>query len=158
MLFGWSMGAAIALQLADKAEYRGVIVGLVLDSPVLNWASVIKTNCKHSGLPSSVGVLAFPWLTRQELSRMVGLPWVIPLRRMNWIERADELAVPTLVLHGTKDDSVPFVNAHELSQQRPDLVALEEFNAGHTLNWNSDPSRWSSVVSHFLKSLKRINE
>lgn len=43
VLFGWSMGAAIALQLAHRQAYRDLIVGLVLDSPVLDWRSAIST-------------------------------------------------------------------------------------------------------------------
>jgi len=37
VLFGWSMGAAIALQLADRPRHDGLIAALVLDSPVLDW-------------------------------------------------------------------------------------------------------------------------
>lgn len=52
VLFGWSMGAAIALQLAHHPSYRRSIAGLVLDSPVLDWTEVIKANCTRSGLRS----------------------------------------------------------------------------------------------------------
>lgn len=55
VLFGWSMGAAIALQLADHPRHEGLIAALVLDSPVLNWTEVIKTNCARSGLPAAAG-------------------------------------------------------------------------------------------------------
>lgn len=153
VLFGWSMGAAIALQLAHRTEYRDLIVGLVLDSPVLNWAEVIKANCKHSGLPSMAGDLAIPWLTRPALARMIGLHTAIPLGLMNWTERASELTVPTMVLHGTNDGSVPITDARALGQQRPDLVTLEEFNGGHTLNWNSDRELWINTVSDWLLRL-----
>ncbi len=55
VLFGWSMGAAIALQLAHHPSYRRSIAGLVLDSPVLDWTEVIKANCARSGFPRSRG-------------------------------------------------------------------------------------------------------
>jgi len=151
VLFGWSMGAAIALQLAHRAEYRGLIVGLVLDSPVLNWANVIKTNCKRSGLPSNTGKLTIPWLTTSGLAQLAGLPSAIHLYEMNWIDRANELTVPMLILHGTEDDSVPVEDVSTLHQQRPDLVILETFYAGHTLTWNADRAKWVSAVTRFLK-------
>lgn len=154
VLFGWSMGAAIALQLAHRPKYRGLIVGLVLDSPVLNWANVIEANCKRSGLPSSVGKLTLPWLTTTTLAQLTGLPSAIPLRGMNWIERAHELTVPMLMLHGTKDDSVSIADARTLSQRRPELVTIEEFNAGHTLNWNVDRGEWMDTVSNWLFRLQ----
>ncbi|WP_179947112.1 alpha/beta hydrolase family protein [Tessaracoccus flavescens] len=63
VLFGWSMGAAITLQIAARPRHQGLIAAQVLDSPVLNWTEVIKTNCARSGLPAAAGYLAIPWLT-----------------------------------------------------------------------------------------------
>lgn len=150
VLFGWSMGAAIALQLAHRTGYRDLIVGLVLDSPVLSWRSVIQANCRRSGLPSAAGALAMPWLMRERLARMVGLPTALPLDDFNWVKRAHDLEVPTLILHGTRDDSVPFAISKRLRDQRPELVTLEAFGAGHTLNWNTDNERWHNTAADWL--------
>lgn len=51
VLFGWSMGGAIAIQLALRPHLTPLIAGLVLDSPVLDWSSVIRANCTRAGLP-----------------------------------------------------------------------------------------------------------
>ncbi|MDJ0334895.1 alpha/beta fold hydrolase [Salinibacterium sp. G-O1] len=150
VLFGWSMGAAIALRIASRTRERGVIAGLVLDSPVLNWIDVIKANCARSGLPAAAGNLATLWLTLGPLARMTGLPSAIPLREFDWVQFAEELTVPMLILHGAKDDSAPINVSEALRDRRPDLVQLESFDAGHTLAWNSDPSRWRSAVSAWL--------
>lgn len=150
VLFGWSLGAVIALQLARRPRYQGLITGLVLDSPVLNWAEVIRANCRRAGFLESAGTLAMPWLTSELFARMLGLPSALPLDDMNWVEKADELAVPTLILHGTIDDSVPVATSKALRDQRPDLVTLEAFDAGHTLNWNSDAERWQAKVASWL--------
>jgi pimeloyl-ACP methyl ester carboxylesterase len=152
VLFGWSMGAAIALQLADRPRHEGVISALVLDSPVLDWAEVIKANCVRSGLPAAAGHLAIPWLTLAPLARAVGLPGRIPLRSFDWSTRAADLATPTLILHGTGDDSVPIRLSQDLRDARPDLVELESFDAGHTLCWNTDPDRWQRTVTTWLKA------
>ena len=37
IVMGWSMGGAIALQLALNSAHRDAIAGLVLDSPVIDW-------------------------------------------------------------------------------------------------------------------------
>lgn len=150
VLFGWSMGAAIALRVASCARERGVIVGLVLDSPVLNWIDVIKANCARSGLPAVAGNLATPWLTLGPLARMAGLPGAIPLREFDWVQRAELLTMPILILHGARDDSAPISVSEALRERRPDLVQLESFDAGHTLAWNSAPERWRSVVGSWL--------
>lgn len=152
VLFGWSMGAAIALQLANRSAYAPLVAGLVLDSPVLNWTEVIKANCQRAGLPRSAGILAIPWLTVRPLARFAGLPAPVPINEMNWIKLANELSVSTLILHGARDDSVPLTVSELLRDLRPDLVTLEAFDAGHTLCWNSDAARWRDIIGSWLSA------
>lgn len=152
ILFGWSMGAAIALQLVGRARFHGVVVGVVLESPVLDWVTTIRANCVRSGLPAATGILATPWLSLRPLSRLISLPTNIPLQELDWVARAAELSVPTLIIHGPRDDSAPFWVSQELRDLRPDLVELATFEAGHTLSWNSDPERWRSTVITWLSA------
>jgi len=150
VLFGWSMGAAIALQLAARPRHDGLIAALVLDSPVLDWTEAIKANCARSGLPAVAGWLAVPWLSAGQLARLLGLPSPIPLRDYDRITRTAELTTRTLILHGTRDTSAPLRLSRALLHQRPDLVTLRTFDADHTLAWNSAPERWQTVVSGWL--------
>ena len=152
VLFGWSMGAAIALQLAARPRHDELITALVLDSPVLDWTETIKANCARSGLPGGAGLLAIPWLATGPLTRLLGLPEPIPLRRFDWITRTAELTTPTLILHGMRDSSAPIRLSQALRDRRHDIVTLETFDADHTLAWNSDPERWRAVVSGWLTS------
>lgn len=150
VLFGWSMGAAIALQLAAEPEFHGLIAGLVLESPVLDWVSTIRANCARAGLPAWTGALALPWLDVPALARLTGLGSPIKLRGFDWIERADELSAPALILHGNLDTSSPFALSARLRELRPDLVDLEAFDADHTMTWNSDREGWQATVSSWL--------
>ncbi|WP_243728600.1 alpha/beta fold hydrolase [Microbacterium sp. BK668] len=152
-LFGWSMGAAIALQLAADAEFRSLVDALVLDSPVIDWNATINANCARAGLPSWFGVFAQPWLRVGALARLAGLEASVPLDRFDWIHRADELSVPILILHGVRDSSVPFALSARLAELRPDLVRLERFDSEHTMTWNSDRERWQRAVVEWLDSL-----
>jgi pimeloyl-ACP methyl ester carboxylesterase len=152
VLFGWSMGAAIALQLAAEPMLRGIVAGLVLESPIVDWVSTIEANCVRSGLPARTGTLAVPWLNFGPLARVTGLANPVRLRRFDWIARAGELTVPTLILHGKLDTSSPLELSVRLQRLRPDLVNLGIFDADHTMSWNSDPERWRAVVSSWLVS------
>ena len=152
VLFGWSMGAAIALQLAARPRHEGLIAALVLDSPVLDWTEVIKTNCTRSGLPAAAGYLAVPWLTIEPLARLVGLPGRIPLRSFDWTARAADLSTPTLILHGAQDDSVSIQLSQALRDARPELVELDTFDADHTLAWNTGPGRWHAETTEWLSA------
>ncbi len=150
VLFGWSMGGAIALQLAADDEFDGFISRLILDSPVLDWHATISANCARAGLPPRAGMLTRPWLRWRALARVVGLRSALPLDRYDWITRAKTLSVPTLILHGTEDTSSPPAVARRLVQLRPDLVELEAFRADHTMGWNTEPMRWAHLVGAWL--------
>jgi pimeloyl-ACP methyl ester carboxylesterase len=152
VLFGWSMGAAIALQLAAIDEFHGVIEMLVLESPVLDWQSTINANCARAGLPPWLGALARPWLQGWVLSRMIGLGSPAPLDSFDWIGRANKLRVPMLILHGVDDTSTPYQVSRLVADLRPDLVRLELFRADHTMCWNAEPERWRLVVRESLAS------
>ena len=150
VLFGWSMGAAIALRIAHRSDYAPLVAGLVLDSPVLNWVEVIKANCQRAGFPRGAGLFAVPWLTVGPLARPLGLSSRVPIREFDWVARVEDLAAPTLILHGTRDDSAPISSSRALAKKRPDLVQLEIFEAGHTLAWNSDAEKWRATTSAWL--------
>ena len=89
VLFGWSMGAAIALQLAAEREFEGVIGALVIDSPVLDWTATINANCARAGLPLLVRDPRTPVAAQPRACRR-GWPGRLLSRSIdfNWIERA----------------------------------------------------------------------
>lgn len=152
VLFGWSMGGAIAIQLALRPHLVPLIAGLVLDSPALDWSSVIRANCTRAGLPARVGDLAIPWLNCKRLSRFLGLPAPIPVGAMSFRNWGPQHTVPTVILHGTNDDSVPGQLSLALEQLRPNLVEANQVAAGHTLSWNRDPVAWRTTVTLWLQA------
>lgn len=156
VLFGWSMGGAIALQLAHQPSYQRLIAGLVLDSPVFNWAEVIKTNCQRAGLPRCAGTLAVPWLSCHSPARFVGLPSEMHIGDMDWTDHERRLNIPMLILHGNRDGSVPISTSKTMQRNHPDLVTLETFDAGHTLSWNSDPQGWRSAITTWLSKPREV--
>ncbi|WP_232331554.1 alpha/beta hydrolase family protein [Agromyces laixinhei] len=154
ILFGWSMGGAIALQLATRPGVRERAVGLVLESPVLDWVGTIKANCASAGLPRWAGALAVPWLDSPVLARAAGLAAPVGSHRFDWVTRDRELRVPALVLHGSGDSSAPAELATRFSAHPLSAVRFEEFEADHTMTWNTDPAHWRALVAdelaHFL--------
>lgn len=77
------------------------------------------------------------------------MPRRIPLDSFEGTSRAAERATPTLILHGTRDNSVPIRLSQALRDARADLVELETFDAG-TLCWDTDPDRWQNAVFDWL--------
>lgn len=151
VLFGWSMGANIALQLAHQPRWSGLVAGVVADSPVLDWRATLQANCSRTGLPQWFARLAYPWLTHPVLSRILGLSRPVDLDALDWTSRG-KLTVPLLILQGTADQSTPWQVAARLADADPD-VAIELFDADHTMGWNSDPGRWRSVTTAWLAAM-----
>lgn len=150
VLFGWSMGGTIALRLASRSDYAPSIAGLVLDSPVLDWIETIRANCERAGLPPVAARFALPWLTREPLAQVIGLPEPATITTTACSGWASEIEVPALILHGTLDDSVLVEASRAVSELKPEQVKLVAFDAGHTLSWNSDPERWRQTVIDWL--------
>ncbi len=142
VLYGWSMGGAIAMQALDRAQNRDAVDAVVLDGPVLDWRALLDLQAADRGLPAvlaDVGAQITEW--------RIG----IDFDDFDWVARADEIDVPVLVFHGPGDGYVPWEPSRDLAAARPDLVRLEQVDgAGHTRSWNADPERYARVVTQFL--------
>ena len=151
LLMGWSMGGAIALQTALNSGHRGAIAGLVLESPVVEWRSVLRFQAREAGLREPLPALAMEALGQRWSARLSGADGPIDLDALDLVARAQELAVPTLILHSDDDGFVPADASHALAQARPDLVTMPEITgARHTKLWNYDQHSWTEQITQWL--------
>ena len=142
VLFGWSMGAAIALQAYDRMDDRALVAGLVLDSPVLDWRAVLFHQAARRHVPR---------LLMRLVLRRVARTARIDYRVFDWIARSGELEVPVLIFHSSDDPIVPATESHELARRRSDLVTLvDDERAGHFGTFNVDPDSYEATVRAFL--------
>ncbi|MFK0002665.1 alpha/beta hydrolase family protein [Paenarthrobacter sp. NPDC090522] len=158
VLFGWSLGAAIALQSAALSGHAPRMVGMVLDAPVFDWRTTLRSNAKAAGLPRPLVDLGFTILQSKALRWVTGLAEPICLDALDWLARAAELKKPILILHGRKDNTTPFEGSKRAATVRPDLVSLVEFESvGHSLEWNFDPDKWEHSVEDWFHGLTLAN-
>lgn len=153
VLFGWSLGASIALRVADLSAHSNFIGGLILDAPVMDWQTTLTANAGASGLPRSIAMLGLRMLQSPAMRCITGLRDPIEFEDMDWLKRAEEIKNPTLVLHGHGDPSTPFQVSQLMAGLRPDLLRLVPFDTvGHSHEWNVNPERWESAVVGLLDS------
>lgn len=151
VLFGYSMGGAISLQLVDRSRYRRNVLALVLDGPVINWIDVLAHQAAVNRVPAAIGRFGQLILSHPLGRRITGLAAPLDLKSMDWVSRAQELRTPTLILHSKEDDFVPYGPSAELARCNPELVEFVEFTAAaHTREWNVNPERWDAVVKNWL--------
>ena len=157
VLMGWSMGGATSLQAAFLSKHRDRIRGLVLDSPVVDWRSVLDFQAAAMSVPPAI---------RGSVLRLIGSEWggpftgqaqPIDLDALDLVTRAQELAAPTLILHSADDGYVPADASRALSLLRPDIVTYDEFTvARHAKLWNYDEPRWNGAISDWLAALGEL--
>ncbi|WP_209324731.1 alpha/beta hydrolase family protein [Brevibacterium renqingii] len=153
VLFGWSMGGAIALQAASRGRNRRHVTSLVLDGPVVDWVDVLDGQAKKNLLPTPIAKLTLEMITQPWARPITGLQTPLDLDRMDWVTRAAELDVPVLLIHSDDDEFVPSGPSRALASVRRDLVTMPEYGkARHTKEWNVDPVRWEDDVANFLEA------
>lgn len=151
MCFGWSMGAAIILQMVSRSEVADHVQALVLDSPVIDWTTVVHHQARIHKIPAAVGHLGMAMLRHKDARRLVGTAGPVDFDRLDWVGRAAELHLPILIMHSDADQTVPNEPSKLLARARPDLVRYLDFpGARHTRGWNTDPGRWEREVARYV--------
>ena len=153
VLFGYSMGGAIVLQLLSRSRLLHVVSTVVLDAPVVSWAEVLDHQARVNRGPVWMARLGLELLGRRQADRLFGVEGPVELERFDWVARANELRHRMLVIHSDDDEFVPSGPSRALAQARPDLITHVAFRgARHCQEWNVDPERWERVVADHLRA------
>jgi pimeloyl-ACP methyl ester carboxylesterase len=151
VLMGWSMGGALVLQTAVTSGNRDRIAGLVLDSPVVDWRTVLRFQAREEGLREPLPALAMSALENTFTARLSGAEEAIRFDSLDMVARAAELNAPILILHSEDDGFVPADASHALAAARPDLVTMPSFTvARHTKLWNYDQNGWTAAITGWM--------
>lgn len=148
VLFGWSMGGAIALAFVQRSPLAHMVAGLLLDSPMLDLRRLVTLNSGRVDprLATGAGRVALR-LGRAVAGRRFGLDWDALDRRMI----AAALDVPLVLAHGGADRLVPVTMSDELAARHGDMVAyLRPPGVDHVRTWNADPETYDAAVTELL--------
>jgi hypothetical protein len=127
VLFGRSLGGAIAAHLAARVEPAG----LVLEST-------------FTSLPALAAEL-YPWLPARQLTRY----------RYNTEAALQKVTAPVLVAHAPGDEIVPFAHARRLARHRPPVVALETLEGGHNDAFLVSQPGYTDTLRAFFRRVTR---
>ncbi|WP_033258705.1 MULTISPECIES: alpha/beta fold hydrolase [Kitasatospora] len=145
VLYGWSVGATIALHTAARSTWRDRIAGVVLDSPVLDWTETVRRETGRawsSPALGELGALAAEGRTGVDLADFAR------------IASGADLPAPALLLQSPDDPVAPWSAARRLADGRDDLVSLHPVpGAGHAALWNADPAGYTEALRRFLTPL-----
>lgn len=150
VLVGQSMGGGVVAAFLESSPQAAVVSRVVLDAPMLSLAQVVDYGAR-TAMPVTGGAVPTPiiWAAEQIASLRFGLDW----SAVDYLDDTAWVRVPTLVVHGLDDPTVPATVSQELATGVPDLVTLQEFpGALHVESWNTDRTRWTQVVTQFLST------
>ncbi len=146
VVYGSSMGGGISLSYALE-EQRDVVRGLILEAPGADLREIVQLRSGEAlpiGGPIGDSFLA---VGRLVASLRTGLDF----DDVDYVERAGDLDMPILLLHGTDDTTVPHVISENLAAARPDLVEFHSIPDGtHIRAWNEDPDWYATILTAFL--------
>ncbi|KAJ1463327.1 Alpha/Beta hydrolase protein [Pelagophyceae sp. CCMP2097] len=125
-LFGQSIGGAVAVRMA---AHGSALAGRCI---------VLST---FTSIPRMCSTL-FPFVPKPEL---------FVLDHFDNREQAKHITMPVLVLHGTKDEIVPFAQGHELASLLPNSTFVHLNGAGHNDTFSGQAYQtFIASVSKFL--------
>jgi pimeloyl-ACP methyl ester carboxylesterase len=175
VLGGCSLGGAISLAVAlrKRVKLRGlVLIGTFGNSAHVNGLSrcfgpllahiiplrlsraIARLVIARTPFFGRVAARDIDWIvsTRVERTRGYYVRAAEAATRQNQIAAARELALPTLVLHGTRDHVLPYAAGKELAETIPGakLVTLE--GAGHALFF-THPDEVNAAIAEFVRQL-----
>ncbi len=147
VLVGASMGGAIIASYLRHVP-EAPVGALVLDSPMLDCGATVSHGASQLPLPV-VGAVPEPltWTAKRLATLRYGIDW----EEVDYLTDTSWLTAPTLLFHGSQDETVPLAASERLAEARSaevDLVIVP--GAGHVASWNSDPGTYDATVTAFL--------
>jgi alpha-beta hydrolase superfamily lysophospholipase len=151
VLAGFSTGSAIIASFLDRSSDAGRVRAVVHDSPNLDLEAAVSREALERSLPL-VG-LPIPRSLLWAAERLTELRTDVDFAELDYVDRAREVDVPQLVLHGTEDARVPIEVSRRLAEDS-DTVRLVEFpGADHVEAWNVDRPKFEREMRGFLDQL-----
>lgn len=148
IVYGASMGGAVALEAlerwpADAPE----VMGVVLESPLIDPYPVIEVGAVKAGLPlpnlaARLGIMVAGWRTGVDFGSL------------RQYETAGDIAVPLLLIAGDADTTVPIAATDRFAAAVAAPLTYHRLpGVEHVEAWNQDPARYLGWLRDFIASL-----
>src|SRR5690606_25867900 len=150
VLFGVSMGGAVALEALERwGPDLPEVIGLVLDSPLVDPYATVELGAVKAGLPAPA------LLTRLAL-KVAGWRTGVDFGSLVQARSAARVPVPVMVVAGTADSTVPIASVDEFVDALRVPVTYHRLEGvEHVEAWNrSGADRYAAWLRAFVASLE----
>jgi uncharacterized protein len=125
VIFGHSLGSAVAVDLATRAPAAGLIVE---------------------------GALSSVWQRGAELYPYIPVRWVAGTR-FDSIDKIGKVTIPKLFLHAVGDEVIPIAHGRRLYQAAPEPKTFVELRGTHSDAFEVDSATYFGSIRRFLANL-----
>lgn len=148
VLWGNSMGGAVSAAFLRDSALASSVTAVVFDAAMLDFGAAVDYGASKKNLP----VMGAPPQSLTAVAEwMSSLRFGVDYTALNYAADTSWVRVPTLAIQGTADPTVPVGIGRTFAANNPDHVQYEEFDgAAHLESWNTDRTRYTSVVTAFL--------
>ena len=145
-LMGVSMGAHTVLTVASSLSGNNVR-GIIADCPYTSSLSIIESVMAKKHFPH--------WLFYPLVKASSSIWGAFHLTREGAVESVRNTSIPILIIHGTKDNLVPYTMSEEIYNANEDIVKLVEVEgADHALSYMVDNKLYIESVKEFVSSTR----
>ncbi|TIH33800.1 alpha/beta hydrolase [Subtercola vilae] len=157
VLVGWSMGASVVLLAAERSAHNGLIAGILLVSPAVEWRTIMSYRAQKMGipLPRLCSRLAELVLSTPGLCRLAGLAAPIDFTMLDWTHPG-RVTVPVFAVHSDGDQTIPLQLSRTFADNNPDLVDLHiTADADHSWEYNVGPENFNQAIQAWAEMIAR---
>ncbi|MEE8331793.1 MAG: hypothetical protein V3R84_08475 [Acidimicrobiia bacterium] len=149
VLAGYGMGGSIVLSFLGESDDADLVVGAILDSPVIELESTAAAHLDKSKLGAAFDM---PTAINQTARLIAGWRFDIDWSDVDYGKTPPE--IPMLIFHGDDDTETPLAESQAYAAAWPGLIDLVvSGGADYTESWNVDPVGYESAVASFLTGL-----
>ena len=130
VVFGHSLGSAVAIDLASRVTVAGLIVEGAFTSAV------------------DRGQELYPYIPVRRIARS----------RFGSLDKVAGIAVPKLFLHATRDEVIPLAHGRRLFDAAREPKTFVELEGGHGDAFDVDSARYFGSIGEFLAKLRGRGE
>ena len=150
VLYGWSMGAGVAIDAASRPNHQSKLIrGVVAEAPYRLAPTPAHNVLRNASLPCAFNLPPAMALLSLRFGR--GLSW----RGFDRAGLAEKLACPLLVIHGQHDEVCPVEDAREIAAGADSATLCEVELGRHNDLWTNEAHREqaSEAIRVFLSRL-----
>ena len=155
ILAGYSTGATGEMAFLAQSALAGNVAAVFFDSPNLDFGRAVKVEAGDTALIPGLPMTVPDSLTAVAMA-IADLRFDVGWEEINYVDDGATLTVPTLVIHGDADGTVPLSVSEDFAATNPALIELVVFpGADHVRSWNADRARYEGTLGDFLVALRR---